>query len=657
MPAERKSLEAGRPRLGMDLYRRGLPLLQLLMLRRGTFVCLRPTTFSLLFFLLLFSSAVFPGGLRAAEPDSALSNRLRGIDLEGKLHRLGQKSDCRGVVVVFLSTQCPISNSYLPALNHLASEWRRQHVECYGVISDASVTRTAAREHRRKYRIHFPVLFDASEELRTQLKATHTPHGFVLDRRLSIVYDGCVDDRYPKLGRKKLKAQQHYLRDAVSAMLAGLPISIKKTQPVGCVLEDPARTTTADQVTFTRDVAPIIQAHCVTCHRPDESAPFSLLTYENVSAHAGQICAVTNSRLMPPWKAAANFGHFRDERLLSQAEITLMKSWVAAGKPRGNPLDLLPSPTYTKGWGLGKPDLILEMTKPFQIRAAGEDIYQHFVIPTRVRRNRLISAVEFRPGTPRVVHHASFYFDTTGEARRLDASTQEYGYHNFGGPGFLSAGGLRSWIPGQTPRFLPKGTGRWLPKHSDLVLQVHYQCSGKPESDQSKVGLFFAPSRDRQPVAELQVLNADLNIPPGADRHVHHATYITPCNMILLDVAPHMHLLGREIKSTATLPSGKIVPLIWIKEWDFSWQGQYVFQRPIRLPKGSRIDVKCVFDNSADNPLNPSSPPVHVKWGEQTKDEMGICHFQFTTNNIRDFWTVNEHHLKYLQNQHAKRRK
>jgi len=523
------------------------------------------------------------------------------------------------------------------------------------VISDSSVTRLAAQEHREKYHVHFPVLFDTSGELRKQLQATHTPHAFVLGPGISVVYDGCIDDRYPKLGRKKIKAGRLYLKDAVTAALTGQKVDVRKTKPVGCLLEDRASGEQLGAVTYARDIAPMIHANCIGCHRPGESAPFPLLNFDDVSAHAGQICAVTSSRLMPPWKAAKNFGHFRDERRLSENEIALLRKWVDAGKPRGDSRDLPTTPNFPNGWQLGEPDLVLTMSQEFEIPASGDDHYQHFVLPSGLHNNRLISAVEFRPGNPRVVHHASFFFDTSGSARKLDQITPEYGYHSFGGPGFLSSGGLRSWIPGQTPRFLPKGTGRFMPKKCDIVIQIHYQSTGKPERDRSRVGLHFASYKDRRPVAELQVFNGDLDIPPGASQHHHYGSYTVPKDVVLLDVAPHMHLLGREIKSTATLPDGSVIPLVWIKNWDFYWQGQYTYRQPIRLPKGSRIDVESVFDNSANNPLNPSSPPIRVHWGEQTKDEMGLCHFQFTTDNFRDFLAVNKDQERYLKEQHSKR--
>jgi hypothetical protein len=190
-----------------------------------------------------------------------------------------------------------------------------------------------------------------------------------------------------------------------------------------------------------------------------------------------------------------------------------------------------------------------------------------------------------------------------------------------------------------------------LMKASDLILEIHYQPSGKVETDQSTVALYYAPKKARQIVSEIQVLNYNLDIPAGAARHRHSATYTLPADVILLDCAPHMHLLGREMKATATLPDGRVEPLVWIKDWHYQWQEQYEYQEPVRLPKGTRIDVDAWYDNSTANPLNPFSPPQRVTWGEQTKEEMGICHFQYTCAKAENLVALVRHYDEWRAGQ------
>ncbi len=462
-----------------------------------------------------------------------------------------------------------------------------------------------------------------------------------------MVYQGAVDNRYAAVGRKKTQATEAPLQDAIAAVLSGKPVAVASTTPVGCLLEDPPDPTRAGVVTYNRDVAPILFANCTRCHRPEQAAPFPLLTYEDASRHARQIVEVTKARQMPPWKPMHGYGHFVDERRLTDREIALLDAWVSGGKPRGNDADLPATPEFGEGWKLGTPDLVLTVKRPFDVAASGDDMHRHFVLPTGVSEGKLISAVEFRPGNPRVVHHACFYLDASGAARKLDAADPGQGYGGGGTAGFTPYGTLRSWLPGFTPRHLPDGAGRPLLKGSDLVLEIHYQCSGKPETDASTVGLHFAKGRNRRLVAELQVLNYKLDIPPNVTSHKHSASYTVPNDVLLFDCAPHMHMLGREMKATATRPDGKVVPLIWVKDWDYNWQEQYEYRDPVRLPKGTRIDVDTWFDNSAGNAMNPFSPPQRVFWGEQSKEEMAICHFQFTCDTMQEFVAVNQHYAKY----------
>lgn len=582
-----------------------------------------------------------------ARAAAARMQQLSGIDLAGKLHHLGEADGTRATVVVFLSVECPISNGCLPELNQLAEKYAARGLECYGVISGSSATRRESVAHSKEYSIGFPVLFDASSAIRRALQPTHTPHAFVISDAGQVLYSGRVNDEYASIGRKKSQAGRSYVREAVQASLSRQTVSIPQTEPIGCLLESLEPVSTTGDVTFSRDIAPLIQSHCATCHRPDQPAPFSLLTYEDVSRHARQIVEVTKSRFMPPWLPDPDFGSFRDARHLSDEQIDLIARWVEGGKQKGLAADMPATVEFPRGWSLGQPDLILTMPEPFTISPSGPDIHQHFVIPTGLASDQLVAALEFQPGNPRAVHHASFYIDVSGEARRLDATDSAPGYGGFGGPGFRTASTLRSWLPGMSPRRLPNGLGRALPRGSDLVIEVHYQRTGKVETDQSQVGLYFSPPASRQLAIELQILSYKIDIPAGENRHHERANYTLPVATTLLDVAPHMHLLGKEVKAEAHLPNGQVIPLVWIRNWDFNWQGQYVFRRPIRLPKNTRLAIDFWYDNSAENPLNPSSPPRNVVWGEGTTAEMAICHFQCTCDSLRELSNLKEDFEQY----------
>ena len=260
------------------------------------------------------------------------------------------------------------------------------------------------------------------------------------------------------------------------------------------------------------------------------------------------------------------------------------------------------------------------------------------MIPIPIDTNKTVAAFEFRPGNRKVVHHALLYLDSTGSARELDESEPGPGYTSFGGPGILPTGGLGGWAPGSMPRMLPDGMGKFLRKGSDLVLQIHYHPDGKPEKDQSVVGIYFTKKPAQKIVARDRR-------PDPKPRHPGRRTAAftrpresapLPVDVQAIGIAPHMHYIGKEMKVVAQTPDGKTTPLIWIKDWDFNWQGQYQFNTPVKLAKGTVIKLDAYYDNSADNPSNPNKPPKRVRWGEQTTDEMCLLGVQVVTDNLAD---------------------
>jgi mono/diheme cytochrome c family protein len=379
--------------------------------------------------------------------------------------------------------------------------------------------------------------------------------------------------------------------------------------------------------TFTKDVAPIIFAHCAGCHRPGQVAPFSLLSYADARAHGSLIAAVTKSRFMPPWKPEPNFGDFAGSRRLSEEEIETFQKWVAEGMPQGDPRDLPPPPQFADTWYLGKPDLVVSLRQPFDVPAGPNDLYRCFVIPLHLPEDRYISAYEFRPGNARVVHHAIIVEDSYGAAQRLQGSTAS-GYDCFGSFGFPVPGYLGLWTSGTTPRPWPAGVATRIRKGAGLVVQVHFHPDGKPEKEQFEVGLYFAKEPAEKVPFDVTVGTEFLNILPGDPAYRVNSYAYTLEDGELLGVIPHAHLLGKEVKATATLPDGTVQPLIWIKHWDFNWQEEYRYRHPVFLPQGTRIDVQWTYDNSAENPRNPNHPPKLVTWGEQSTDEMCEFHLE-----------------------------
>jgi hypothetical protein len=406
-------------------------------------------------------------------------------------------------------------------------------------------------------------------------------------------------------------------------------------------LAGPVRT--AEPVTFNKHVAPILWQNCASCHHAGAVGPFPLVSYPDAARRAKFIRDITASHRMPPWRAEPGYGPFENERRLSAADLQTIAAWVDAGAPEGDPRDLPPAPRFPEGWQLGEPDLVLKMPAPFQVPATGPDVYRCFVLPIPTTADQMVAAVEFHPGNRRVIHHASFYLDNKGQGRQREQETKDGqgGYTSFGGPGITPLGGLGGWGLAALPRFLPDGTGMTLPAGCDLILQIHYHPTGKEETDQSELGIYFCRKPATKFVTSLAARTTDIAIPPGARRHrVACASAPLPVDVTVLTVTPHMHFLGREISATAVLPGGEKRPLVGIKDWDFHWHERYQFRAPLRLPKGTVVQVEAFYDNSSDNPKNPNNPPKLVKYGNNLTDEMVSCHLEVVADSVADLGTL-----------------
>jgi tetratricopeptide (TPR) repeat protein len=393
--------------------------------------------------------------------------------------------------------------------------------------------------------------------------------------------------------------------------------------------------------TFTKDIAPIVWTRCATCHRPGEIGPFSLLTYDDVKRRATQIASVTSRRLMPPWKPESSRGDFQDDRRLTDAELQTLQRWIADGADEGNPADLPPPPKWADGWRLGTPDLVVRMTEPYTVRADGPDVFRTFVIPIPLAAARYVRALEFQPGNARVVHHANLGVDRTQASRQLDQRDPEPGYT--GGmvvEARYPEGQLLGWTPGQAPHPSPEGMPWRLAPGSDLVVQLHLQPTGKPESVRVTVGFFFTDVPPTRTPVGLRLGSETIDIPAGARAHIVTDRYTLPVDVDVLAVQPHAHNLARRMEASATLPDGSMRPLIAIGDWDFRWQDVYRFARPFALPKGTTIAMTYTYDNSADNVRNPRQPPARVVWGQNTTDEMGDLWLQIAARSSSDHETL-----------------
>jgi hypothetical protein len=393
--------------------------------------------------------------------------------------------------------------------------------------------------------------------------------------------------------------------------------------------------TQGEPVTWSNQVSRLVQDHCQGCHRTGEVGQFSLASYADARRRRDRILKMVESREMPPWKPVPGFGEFVGSRRLADRDVELIRAWVAAGAPEGDPRDLPTPRRFPDTWSQGTPDAVLTPAEAYEVPSGDRDVYRCFVIPTTFPEDRYLSAVEFVPGNRKVVHHVLTFVDTQGRAEALDRAEPGPGYTCFGGAGFRPQGSIGGWAPGSPPTVMPDGVGMLLPAGAHVVVQVHYHNrTGAPQTDRTRVGLHFAKTEVDKRFRSVPILNQGFVIPAGAERHEVRASWTVPptWNIHATGVFPHMHLLGREMKVTATRPDGSVVPLIRIDDWDFHWQGGYDYVRPVPLPGGTRVDVVAVYDNSSANRRNPNKPPKDVGWGEGTADEMCIAFLRVTVD-------------------------
>lgn len=331
---------------------------------------------------------------------------------------------------------------------------------------------------------------------------------------------------------------------------------------------------------------------------------------------------------MPPWLPEPQELKFADEARLTDAEIQRIADWVEQGGVEGDAKDLPPQPKFVEGWRLGKPDLILTASKPLTLPPSGTDTYWNFIFPVPIDGTRWVKAVEIRPGDKRYVHHANILVDRAGASRSRESEPGT----GFGGMEiriesqvFDPDSHLLFWKPGTMPSAEPDGMALRLDKGTDLILNTHLQPSGKPEVIQPSIGLYFTDKPATKFPMLLQLENdAKLDIPPGEKNFVVTDDFTLPVDVDLLGIYPHAHYLGKDMQAIATLPDGTRKTLIHIPQWNLNWQAVYRYRELVILPKGTTVSLRYTYDNSDENPMNPNHPPIRVKGGNRSTDEM--CH-------------------------------
>ncbi|HVS14857.1 MAG TPA: hypothetical protein VMV46_13090 [Thermoanaerobaculia bacterium] len=404
-----------------------------------------------------------------------------------------------------------------------------------------------------------------------------------------------------------------------------------------------AFTDVPDQVTYAEHVAPIFYQHCVTCHRPDDVAPMSLLRYEEARPWAKSIQRVVTAREMPPWDADARYGEFANDISLSDIEVEILSRWVLQGARAGD-LSLAPEPPPVPppgSWRMGRaPDLVVELA-PVEVPAGGPDLFVSQVVGLEVPAGKWVQAIEMLPGNTGVLHHVITYFGPFGipdEDEEGNAGVFRTVYLNEAAQrpiGMAEAPSVGAvWVAGSPPTLFPPGMGHPLDANQLVSLNMHYHPSGEAGTDASKLGLYYGEGEMTKEITTAFAADPGILIPAGAADHRERASYLFSQDSKLLSLLPHMHQRGKSMRYTLTRPDGSREILLDVPEYDYDWQNIYRFAQPVAAPAGSLLEVEASWDNSADNPANPD-PTLEVTWGDGTNFEMLVAFFDFVVDEGR----------------------
>ncbi|MBE2286100.1 MAG: redoxin family protein [Prosthecobacter sp.] len=541
--------------------------------------------------------------------------------VDGKDIKLSQASGKNGLVIALFSADCPISGKLAPETVRLEKDLAAEGVNLLLVNAPPGQKNEQVVKFVADHGFKAKVALDAEGILSRALAATTTTEVFLLDASRTLIYRGALNDQYG-LGYAKDEARHHYLRNAVATMMRGQSLNVSATSAPGCALDSSTQSAAmAVPVTYHRDIARIMQAHCVECHHSGGVGPFALDTYEAVIEHSGMIRKQVERGAMPPWFAAPLEGvahsPWANDRSLSKRDRDDLLAWLASDRPKGDVADAPKPRTFPGEWSIGKPDAIIAVAKPISIKAEGTMPYQHATVTTEFAQDRWVRGYEILPSAREVVHHVIVSVFEKGQKVR--------GGGEEGAEGYWAA-----YVPGNTKQIYPEGFARKLPAGATVRFQIHYTPNGKAVQDTMRLGLLFAKEPPKYVVHTTALPNPRLNIPAGRANHVETAQRKLPVDLNAMAWMAHMHVRGKAFKFEAISPEGKSETLLDIPRYDFNWQLRYDYAMPRFLPRGTTIKITATYDNSAANPANPD-PAKNVRWGQQTFDEMMIGYVEHYT--------------------------
>jgi len=551
-------------------------------------------------------------GIGTRMPDAVL------VDLDGGSHALAELTAGKPTVIALVSTSCPVSKRYAPALARLEAEYQAKGVGFLFIAQNVTDSADELRAALQAAGLKARCVRDPQQALVKSLGATASTDTFLIDAARTLIYRGAIDDQYG-LGYSLDAPRHRYLATAVEALLAGGRPEIAATEAPGCALDLASAKAVATEATYHNRISRLVQANCQECHRAGGVAPFALETYEQVTAKSGMIRKMVSRGLMPPWFAAApapgTHSPWGNDRSMVERDRADLLAWLEAGKPFGDAQDAPVPRIFPKDWQIGTPDAVVQIPQPIEIKAEGTMPYQMVTVTTTFAEDRWVRAMEIQPTAREVVHHVLVF-------------AQEPGGRAFAGGEDGAGGFFAAYVPGNDHTIYPSGFAKRLPAGAKLRFQIHYTPNGTATRDQLKLAFLFAPEAPEHAVQVAGIATHRLNIPPGAARHPETATIPIPAEVKLLAFMPHMHVRGTAFRYEAILPDGAVRTLLDVPRYDFNWQLSYRYAEPPLLPVGSKIRATGWFDNSANNPANPD-PTKTVRWGPQTDDEMMLGYVEY----------------------------
>lgn len=549
---------------------------------------------------------------------------VKGSTIDGKEFQLSKAlKDRKALVIAVTSASCPLSKKYLPTLAKLEKDYGAKGVGFLLINPIATDTNEEILKQLQGTPFQGAYFHDKDGSITKTLGLTTTTELLVVDPAQSIIYRGAIDDQYG-LGYSTDVPKNDYLKDALDAVLTGKEPAVRATDAPGCILDlTAAKKDEAPKVTYHNRISRIIQQNCQECHRQGGVGPFTLDLIDDVLAHKGMIQKVIDKGTMPPWfatkPAKGEHSPFINDRSLTDADKADLLAWFKAGTPVGDKLDAPLARPFPKDWVIGKPDLILQLEKPIDIKATGVMAYQDVIVDTKLEADQWIQAFEIRPTAKEVVHHVLVFAVPPKKGFELLPPRA----HGGEASGFFAA-----YVPGNAAQIFPEGFGKKLSKGARLHFQIHYTPNGTATTDQMQLAIKYASAKPEKELKVFGLANPKIEIPPGDDNYKNTAEITLPFDIALTGLMPHMHVRGKACQYIAELPDGTTKMLLDVAHFDFNWQLGYRLAVPIALPKGTKIVYTAWFDNSDKNPANPDAKKT-VYWGPQTFDEMLLGYIEF----------------------------